>query len=126
MNWEPTAYSLPARGLDEGRRDMYIVRLKELGNEVTLWPHIEEQVAASKWSQVQSLDEIARQVTRTYRPGTVLLTESSTIEDVKGKVLKREGAECSFMVLVPPAKARRKRNRGQSSSCNRYPETTEQ
>jgi hypothetical protein len=90
--------SLSDWGLQEPNFNSYISRLRDLGTEVTLWPHVDEQITESKWEQVKSLDAIAKQVTGTHRPTTRLLNEEIKIADILGKVLKREG---SNHVLLP-------------------------
>lgn len=94
-------YSKRKRGLDGGKLEKYAESLQELGKYVTLWPHIDEQLDASKLRQVQWLDQIAKEVTKTHRPKTFVLTPSTTMDEVQGKVLKREGSDCGKMVLVP-------------------------
>ena len=85
----------------EDFRDIW--RLRSLGEEVTLWPHIDEQLSGSKWEQIEALDEISLQVTKSHRPRSTLLGENTSIADIEGNVLKRTGSGSSSNVLIPPA-----------------------
>ena len=88
--------------MQEPKLSLYISRLREIGSEATLWPHVDEQITESKWKQVESLDAIAKTITQSHRPTTKLLDETTKLTDITGKVLKREGSESGKHVLIPP------------------------
>jgi hypothetical protein len=93
--------SYQQRGLDGARKDLYIQRLRELGRNITLWPHIDEQLSFTKSVQIQMLDEIASHATFTHRPRTIEVTADTLLNDIAGMVLKREGGANSELVWLP-------------------------
>jgi hypothetical protein len=80
--------------------DFYFKAMTYLGTQLAVWPPVEELVRASrKMNVIQDLDFVAREVTRTIRPVTNLLSDAPSIE--RETFLKREGSDCARHVYNP-------------------------
>lgn len=78
-------------------------RMMRFAEQTKIWPPLQLiKIAACKWSTVQKLDDIARQVTHTMRPKTSLWDGESIPTD---KVLKRCYSSYQEHVYLPSSKS---------------------
>jgi hypothetical protein len=80
--------------------ELYTKNLKTIGMRIPIWPPIEEMIACSKRAVIETLDHIAKTVTKTVRPKTEILPYPVTWVP-KNSVLKRERSDAARHCLLP-------------------------
>lgn len=61
---------------------VYIENLQSLGHGVTLLPHTNEQVVASKSGQVETLNQIAETIMITHRPRMLVIQANTRAMEI--------------------------------------------
>ncbi|KAG1839726.1 hypothetical protein DFJ58DRAFT_845586 [Suillus subalutaceus] len=80
----------------------YLSGLQMLESIVPVWPLSKEMLHASlKFNVIINVDQIASRTVNSPRPLTTLLSHNDVSQSFEGCILKREGSDCNWHVLLP-------------------------